>query len=372
MRILFWSELFWPYSGGAEIFATKLLFGLRKLGHDFIVVTRQDDLHLPEEESFEEFPIYRFPFYSALKEGNVNKLMKIRQQVMHLKCRYTPDLIHVNCFGISLLFHLDTEKEYSAPLLVTLHGERYKPVIEQNTLLERILRNASWVTGPSKRTVEYAQTLIPGFVPPTSHIYNGLEVPSFLPDPLPMEAPRLLCLGRLVSSKGFDLVLSALPEIIQNFPNVRLIIAGDGEARNELEKQRTNLGLNDVVDFIGWVAHEKVPALINTATVVVVPSRVMEALPFVALEAGIMARPVVAARVGGLSEIVVHQETGLLVEKEDSAALGQALSFLLEHPTKAVQIGQSARRRVMDLFSLKHCIQSYDVLYRRLCKGVYK
>lgn len=371
MRILFWSELFWPFSGGAEIFATNLILGLRELGHEFIVVTRRDDLRLPKEELFEGFPVYRFPFYSAIENGNINELMTIRQKVIQLKRSFSPDLIHVNCFGISLLFHIDTIKVSPAPFLITLHGERYKPVDKDDTLLERTLRAAAWIVCPSKSTLKYARSLVSGFVPPSSHIYNGLEVPPVTPEPLPLEYPRLLCLGRLVPNKGFDLVLSALPEIIQQFPQVCLVIAGEGQARTALEKKTTALGLNKIVDFIGWVDHENVPALINSSTIVVVPSREVEALPFVALEAGIMGRPVVASEDGGLAEIILHKETGLLVTKEDSAGLGQAISFLLEHSGQAVQMGQAARKRVIELFSLDRCINAYDALYRRLGKEVF-
>jgi glycogen(starch) synthase len=370
MRVLFWSELFWPYMGGAQFFALKLLLGLRERGHEFIVVTRQDDPDLPQEACFKGFPIYRFPFYTALADDNVLQLLAIRQQVAQLKRRFAPELVHVNCFGVSVLFHLDTTKAHSAPLLVTLHSEKYDSVVKHDTLLERTLHAADWVTAPSARTVEYARQLVPNFVLPASHIYNGLEMPPVLPTRLPIQAPRLLCLGRLVPPKGFDLAVTALAAMTGRFPQVRLVIAGDGPARPELEQQTADLGLSGVVDFLGWVAPEHVPALINTATVVVVPSRGWESLPFVALEAACMARPVVAARDAGLPEVVVHQKTGLLVEKEDSIGLARALTFLLEHPEVAVQMGQAARQRVQEVFSLERCIDAYDALYQKLGKKV--
>ncbi len=336
MRVLFWSESFWPYMGGAQFFASKLLSGLRERGHEFIVVTRQDDPDLPKEACFKGFPIYRFPFYTALADGNVSQMIAIRQQVALLKRRFAPDLVHVNCFGLSILFHLDTTRAHPAPLLVTLQSEKYEPVVKHDTLLERTLRAADWVTGPSERTVEYARQLVPNFVPPISRIFYGMEMPPILPLPLPIDPPRLLCLGRLVPNKGFDLALTAFAGLAERFPGVKLIIAGDGPVRSELEHQTEDLGLRERVDFLGWIAPEQVPALINTATVVVVPSRAWEAMPLAALEAALMARPVVAARDAGLPEAVVHQKTGLLVEKEDSVGLAQALAFLLEHPQTAV------------------------------------
>jgi len=366
MRILLWSELFWPYMGGSQVFAIDLIEGLQKCGHKFIVVTRQDDLDLPKEAEFRGIPVYRFPFYSALVNGNIEQLIKIRQQVVNLKRTFAPDLVHINGFGLSILFHLDTAHAYPAPLLVTLHGERYEPVKKYNTLLEQTLRSADWVSAPSDRTIEYARQLVPDFVPPSSRIYNGVEMPRLRPERLPFNPPQVLCLGRLVPNKGFDLALKAFASITQRFPQVRLVIAGDGPERPVLQRQAAELGLEGVVGFLGWIDPEKVPALINAATLVVVPSRGWEALPFVALEAALMARPVVAARDGGLPEIVVHRETGLIVEKEDSGALAEAISFLLEHSEAARKMGHAARRRVREFFTLESCIDAYDALYRRL------
>jgi glycogen(starch) synthase len=103
----------------------------------------------------------------------------------------------------------------------------------------------------------------------------------------------------------------------------------------------------------------------NNATIVIMPSR-SESLPLVALEAAMMARPVVAARVGGLPEVVVHNETGLLVEQENSSALAEAIEFLLDHPETTIEMGQAARCRAQEVFSLEKFIDAYDKLYLKL------
>ena len=365
MRILFWTELFWPYIGGAEVFAAKLLLALRERGHEFIVVTRQDDPSLPETSSFNGIPVYRFPFYATLLAGNIDQLIKIRRQVIELKRAFAPVLAHINSFGPSVLFHLGTANAHPAPLLFTLHGDQYPPPVGRDTLLEQALRAADWVTVPSVATVEYTRHLVPGFVPRVSVIYNGVEVPSLRPEPLPIAAPRLLCLGRLFAEKGVDLLLTALASIVDRCPQARLVIAGDGPERSALEQQAAELGLGHRVEFTGWIAPAAVPALINTATLVVMPSR-REALPLVALEAASMARPVVATRVGGLPEVVAHEQTGLLVAPEDSDALAEAIAFLLEHPETARRMGQAARRRAEEVFSWTRCVDAYETLYRRL------
>jgi glycogen(starch) synthase len=174
--------------------------------------------------------------------------------------------------------------------------------------------------------------------------------------------------GRLAAEKGVDVAVDAFAMIFKRFPHARFKIAGDGPARGELEQQVAMLGLTDAVEFTGWIHPEKIPALINKCTLVVVPSRYREPFGLVAVEAAQMGRPVVAARTGGLCETVANQKTGLLFENEDAAALAKEIAFLLNHPDTAVQMGQAGRRRALKIFSLKKFVDTYDKLYLRLAK----
>jgi glycosyltransferase involved in cell wall biosynthesis len=240
--------------------------------------------------------------------------------------------------------------------------------VGSDTLLSETLRSAAWVTCVSSALHGQATQLVPEIAARSSVIYNGLEVPPFLPEPLSFDPPQLLCLGRLVPAKGFDLALNALASIIKRCPAVRMVIAGDGPARSQLEEQAAQLGLSAAVEFVGWVEQEKVLPLINRATLVLIPSW-DEGLSMVALQAAIMARPVVATRVGGVVEAVVHQETGLLVEKGDRSGFEQAIAFLLSHSKVATKMGMAGRERVQKYFTWQSCLDAYDVLYKKLVIG---
>ena len=126
--------------------------------------------------------------------------------------------------------------------------------------------------------------------------------------------------------------------------------------------------MREKVKFLGWIAPEEIPALLATAHLVLIPSR-YEGLPRVAVEAALMAKPVVATRVGGISEVVLHQKTGLLVEPENNTALAEAISFLLAHQEEATTMGHSARSLALKKFNLEHCVDSYQSLYQRLTLG---
>jgi glycosyltransferase involved in cell wall biosynthesis len=146
------------------------------------------------------------------------------------------------------------------------------------------------------------------------------------------------------------------------------MIAGNGPVRLKLEEQAAQLGIHDRVEFLGWVGPGDVPALINTTTIVLMPSR-QESLPLVALETALMARPIVATRIGGLPEVVADRQTGLLVEPENAAALADAVGYLLHRRELASNLGRAARTRAQQVFSWKRHVDGYDSLYKKLMAG---
>jgi len=366
MRILFWSELFWPYGGGVEVLAAKVLPALSKRNYEFIVVTSHDYLDLPDEEEYKGIPVYRFPFREALSSGNFSKLISARQGVVKVKKRFAPDLVHASMIGPSTLFHLQTLEAHPAPFLLTLQME-ISPTngSHLDTLQSKVVSAADWVTSCSASALGQAIQLRKEIESHSSVIYNAVDVPDLIPKELPSDSTKLLCIGRLVPQKGFDLALSAFAGLVDRFPALRMIIAGDGSERKNLEKQTVELGLTNFVDFLGWILPEKVSSLINTATTVVMPSR-HEGLPIVAIQAALMARPVVGTRVGGLSEVVIDRHTGLLIEKENITALRDALTYILENPEHTRQMGQAARLRAKEVFSFQQNVNAYDELYRKL------
>jgi len=363
MRILFSSVAFWPVIGGVEVRAAKLLPALRDRGYEFVVVTGQSSPDLPPQATFQGIPIYRFPFGEIGQ--NLNLLMTLRRQIHALTRTFAPHLIHRNGVGGDGYFCMTAAKSSPAPLLITLINDLRAQSITQDTLIGKLLNAADWVTTVSSSALTQARQLVPDIVPRSSVIHNGLDGDGFTPTPLPIDSPRLLCLGRLVHQKGIDVALSAFTTVVRHFPDVRLVVVGDGIERITLQQQAEQLGIARAVEFVGWIAPERVPAIIGTATMLVMPSR-WEGLPNVALQAGMMARPIVGTSVGGLPEIIEHERTGFLVEPENAEALAEATMFLLKHPDVAVQMGRAARARVQTEFSWDRYIAAYDSLYRAM------
>jgi glycogen(starch) synthase len=366
MRVLFWSELFWPHQGGIEILAVPFVRAMRARGHEVVVATSHAELALPDEEEHAGIRIARFPIRRALIERDIGQIRSVRGRVAALAREFQPDLIHLFALGPSAVLLPVLSGRQNPPWLVTLHGEVLRePVSGRDTVLCKLLSGADWVAGVSGAVLEAAQRLVPELATRSSVVYNGLEMPALGPAPLALADPRILCLGRLVPDKGFDVALRAFEGLLGRFPRARLLLAGDGPAREQLGRDAANLGIAGAVDFLGWVPRDRVPALLNRAAMVVMPSR-REGMPLVAIQAAQMARPIVASRVGGLPEAIVHGRTGLLVGSGDAEGFRDAMCAILDSPQEATQMGQAARTRAREVFGWARHVDAYDLLYHRV------
>lgn len=364
MKILFWCETFWPLIGGVQVLGARLADALSKRGFELLIVARRDNDDLPEYNRYGDIPIHRFPFLRGLHSRDLTHVLELRDQLSRLTHSFQPDLVHVFQSGPGVYFHVISPESHGRPLAMTLHETYASRFLQPDSLRGRLMRSASWIAACSASVLDATRQQVPDISARSSVVRNSLEMPTLAPAPLCFDPPRLLCIGRVVPDKGFDVALAAVKLLANRFPHAELIIAGDGPDRGPLEQQALSLGLR-TVEFRGWVDPEEVPALLNSCTLVLMPSRV-EPFGLVALQAAQMARPIVASRVGGLPEIVIQGETGWLVEKGDSNALASAVAFLLEHPELAVRMGQAARRRALRVFPWDNYVEAYEHLYRTL------
>jgi glycosyltransferase involved in cell wall biosynthesis len=365
-RILLWSDLFWPYMGGIEKLSLDLIRALRPRGLSFSVLTSHFNLDLPDAEDWEGIAIRRVPFRRALEQRDLMAMQSAQATALQVVRAFKPHVLHLNGIGPSAFFFRRVRAETPARTLVSVHQEFFQArTADPSSLTYQILAVADWIHAVSTPVLAQVRELIPASASRSSAIFNFAEPTALDPEPLRFAAPHLLCLGRLVPQKGFDLALRALPEIRSRFPQVRLTIAGDGESRPQLEALTDELGLRAAVEFVGWVAPAAVAHILNQATIVMMPSR-HEGLPLVAIEAAGMARPIIATRTGGMPDIVVHGHNGLLIPHEDPQALVRAVCALLASPDLAQRMGHAGQARTRTLFRKEGVVAQYESLYRRL------
>mgnify|MGYP001174286941 FL=1 len=168
----------------------------------------------------------------------------------------------------------------------------------------------------------------------------------------------LLFAGRLVEVKDVATLVRAMARVVRSSPRMRLVIAGDGPQRAELETQARSLG--PAVRFLGQ--RDDVAELIAAADAVTLSSR-REGLSNVILEAMLGARPVIATRAGGNVELVEPERTGLLFEVGDDAGLAAAIDRLAGDPSLRLRFGEAGRERALAAFSLPAMIRAFDRAY---------
>jgi glycosyltransferase involved in cell wall biosynthesis len=194
-------------------------------------------------------------------------------------------------------------------------------------------------------------------------IPNGVDPALFSPlaeePPLP---PVYFFAGRLEQQKGVDVLLEAFRKLPRG---PRLRIAGTGPQEEEYRQLASSLGLDGAVRFLGAVPRPKLPALMCEAHVFVLPSR-YENLPLSILEAMACARPVVAARVGGVAEMIDDGVEGILVPPDDAHVLALALRRLLEAAPLRKRMGEAGRARVLGRFTWDAVAAQTEAFYGEL------
>jgi glycosyltransferase involved in cell wall biosynthesis len=180
---------------------------------------------------------------------------------------------------------------------------------------------------------------------------------------VPIDRPLVGIVGRLTPIKRHDLFIAMAEHVSRCRPDVLFAIIGDGELWTALNKEVARRGLADRVHFSGWRQDlESVYADLD----VWVCCSVNEGTPVSVIEAGAAAKPVVATDVGGVSDVVVDSETGVLVPSGDSGALSEAVLSLLDDPARAAALGSAARRWVLGRYSADRLLGDIRMLYRSL------
>ncbi len=184
-------------------------------------------------------------------------------------------------------------------------------------------------------------------------IANGVDAPVWQAPPRAVaqararyagDGPMIGFAGRLVYEKGVQHVIHALPELRDRHPGLRLVIAGDGPYRPELQAEVARLRLESTVNFAGFVG-DNLPATFAASDTVVVPS-IYEPFGMVALEAAAAGAPLAVAATGGLAEIVEPGVTGMTFPAQDPPALAGAVSALLDDHQSARHMARRARAMV--------------------------
>jgi glycosyltransferase involved in cell wall biosynthesis len=149
--------------------------------------------------------------------------------------------------------------------------------------------------------------------------------------------------------------------VVKEFPNTHYVILGEGEQRKTLEEKITALDLNNNIHLLGYINNAK--EYLQAFDIFLLPS-ISEALPYTIVEAGFAQLPIIATNVGGIPEIITHENTGLLIPSKNPTAIDKAIRDLISDNAKKSQLAQNAHKEISSKFSMPKMIESTIIVYR--------
>lgn len=288
-------------------------------------------------------------------------LLKLRQIVKEREV----DVIHAH-WAIPMGFVAGLAKAMTGtPLVITMHGRDVYVNPEAGFIVPTLwyvkpflqfsFRQADCLIAVSRDCYGHAQRAgaLEGKM---EIIYNGANVRRFFPSQagtaqvrqrygISPEAKLLLSVRSLTFRKGLDVLIRAMPHILEVEPAAVVLLVGDGPERRRLIALRDELGLSDKVIFAGRVPNTELPPYENACDLFVIPSR-EEGFGVAAAEAMACGKPIVGTTAGGLVETIEDNHTGLLVEPDNVEQLAEAIIRVLQDEPLASQLGNNARRKI--------------------------
>ena len=412
---------FWPVVGGAEVQSEKIARLLQSLGHEVTIVTLRHYRESKRKEVLEGLPIIRvggiYRRDGRLRIGKFGHLPVDMATFLTLwRLRHSYDVIYTVLLSppavMAALIGKVTHKPVVLSIASTGPSEAQRTQLEREgaVLMADTLTDTSFLRADFKGwrilagDIHYLPQLALGnamlrflrksdafyqVLSTRSHSYltshgfraehiirvpNGVDTerfhpaPGLRPDPARPER-EIICIARFDYTKGIDVLLHAWGRMIREAAGwrvplkPRLLLAGDGAIRPQMERMVEELGIRDSVEFLGL--RTDVVELLQQSWGFVLPSR-WEGMPNALLEAMACGLPCVATRVSGSEDIITDGVNGLLVEPERPAELAQALRRIVEDADLAQRLGSEARAAIVRDYQLSYVVQQLVELYHRL------
>lgn len=365
----------------------ELLQRLRARGHEIDVLT--SSYRGLGDQDHEGIRVHRFRYFPApwerltheetapdrMRRSPLYAIMPLfflvagmrRAWLLARRQRY--DIVHVHWPMPMVLLGWAAQRARPTPMVTTFYGIELRWVQSRLPFLKWLVRRAARTSSQAVAISSYTARELRKFADvPIEVIPYTAEFPA--PPAVPARAPdhAILFVGRLIERKGVHHLIRALGTVRERAP-ARLVIIGDGPERPRLEALARDAGVAEHVDFRGRVSDEELRQAYASAKVFALPSVLdarqdTEGLGVVLLEAMNYSVPVVASDIGGITDIVQHERTGLLVPPADETALAAALIRVLTDPALSATLGATGLLVLSQSFSWKRILDRWEAVYR--------
>lgn len=311
----------------------------------------------------------KFGFLSVAKHINVY-LRQVNATVLHSHL-FKSDLLAVTVKKIynKKIFLLSTKHGYEESYLTSYPVHKGKRVYNAYYLISKYLsRNTNEQYAVSKVLADMYYDL--GITKnKMGYIHHGIDVPlqdsSYDITKYRLGTPQLVMVGRIEEVKGHQYLFEALPEAIRYFPELRLLVLGSGTLQEKLIALAAKLGIEKNVIFLGY--RQRPSDYIAASDIMVQPS-LFESFGLVYIEAFAQKIPVIAFDTAACNEIVINNETGLLVPVFDSTALAEKIIYLLENTAERKRLGLNGYNKYTSYYNTARMAKQTADWYRLVIK----
>ena len=386
MKILM---LTWEYPprivGGIARVVHDLSKRLIKDGHEVTVVTYRDNADVPEYENDKGVNVYRVDNYMIHPNNFIDWIMQLNFNMLSKATEIINkeggfDVIHAHDWLVTYAAK-SLKNAYDIPIVATIHATEAGRNSGIHDETQRYINDTEWlltyeateVIVNSNYMKNEIQRLFGLPFDKINVIPNGINLSNFTGIERDYDFRRqyamdnekiILYVGRLVYEKGVQHLIAAMPKILSNYNDAKLIIAGRGGMMDELRAEASNLGLNDKIYFTGYLNSKQVQKMYKCADVAVFPST-YEPFGIVALEAMLAGVTTVVSDVGGLDEIVTHGVDGMKSYAGNANSIADSVTALLYDHQLATNVSKKAKQKVKDQFNWEKIAQDTHFTYEK-------
>ena len=386
MKILM---LTWEYPprivGGIARVVHDLSKRLIKDGHEVTVVTYRDNADVPEYENDKGVNVYRVDNYMIHPNNFIDWIMQLNFNMLSKATEIINkeggfDVFHAHDWLVTYAAK-SLKNAYDIPIVATIHAteagrnsgihdETQRYINDTEWLLTyeatEVIVNSNYMKNEIQRLFGLPFDKI-NVIPKGINLSNftGIERDYDFRRQYAMDNEKIiLYVGRLVYEKGVQHLIAAMPKILSNYNDAKLIIAGRGGMMDELRAEASNLGLNDKIYFTGYLNSKQVQKMYKCADVAVFPST-YEPFGIVALVALLAGVPWVVWDVGGLDEIVTHGVDGMKSYAGNANSIADSVTALLYDHQLATNVSKKAKQKVKDQFNWEKIAQDTHFTYEK-------
>ena len=417
MKIVISTDVYYPMINGVAVFSKNLATGLKKRGHQVMVLTPSISGKFSVEKDpncnftvvrLKSTRMYLYPDQIE-KIPNDKKILGIKipqllyKNGLHVSYNpysdirrvledFKPDIIHNQTSGPLALAIFRYAKKRNVPIVMTDHTYpdnltqqvklpkfAKKPInAAMNAYFMSFLRRSEYATLPTKQAIT---DLLPknhhSFKVPVEALSYGIDLSHFTKGPaseeiykkyaIPKNVPIVLYVGRIDPEKSLDILVNSFKKLIKEAPKAHLVMVGDGTAREKLEKMVKRKKLGSQTHFIGRVVGDDLSQIYRTGTVFVITSKT-ETQSIVLMEAMASGLPAIAVNAGAVTELVKDGENGFIFEPNDTAGIASGINTIISNKELREKMSKNALKMIAK-HDINYTLSRFEKIYNNVLRS---